>query len=144
MMPVLHANEPQLICPCLFSYSPGTSSLRQAQAPLPSSLRPLLATLWQQVQCTPRLPGRCREILCPALHSSSRKPPSTAHGGNMKWQMKGPKFTSSQFHFAHITYSTPFFNAVVRRLPCDQPLKCLLALWLSLTPTRLCLHVSQT
>lgn len=66
------------------SISPlGTSSLRQVQALPPSSPRQLPVTLWQQAQCTPHPPGRCRGIPCPALPSSSRNPQSTAHGGKM-------------------------------------------------------------
>lgn len=75
-----------IISPSPFFLSPllGISSLRQVQAPPPSSPRQLPATLWQQAQCTPHPPGRCRGTPCPALPSSSRNRQSTAHGGKMQ------------------------------------------------------------
>ncbi|CAL8235251.1 unnamed protein product, partial [Arctogadus glacialis] len=59
----------------------GTSSLRPAQAPLPSSPRRPQATPWQRVQCTPRPPGHCPGTPSRAPPLSLRSPPSTARGG---------------------------------------------------------------
>lgn len=75
------------MCSSLFSLTVGTSSLKQAQALPPSSPQLLLATLWQQAQCTPLLPGRYLGILYPAQPSSSRNRPSTAHGGKMNFHL---------------------------------------------------------
>lgn len=59
----------------------GTFFLRQGQEPLPSSPLQPLVTPWQRAQCTHHLPGRCQGIHCLGPPSSSRNPPSTAHGG---------------------------------------------------------------
>lgn len=83
------------MCSSLFSLTVGTSSLKQAQALPPSSPQLLLATLWQQAQCTPLLPGRYLGILYPAQPSSSRNPPSTAHGGKMNFSPYCPSVRKS-------------------------------------------------
>lgn len=64
-----------------FVFLPGTSFLRQGQAPLPFSPLQPLVTPWQRAQCTHPLPGHCQGILCLGPPSSSRNPPSTAPGG---------------------------------------------------------------
>lgn len=79
--PILMDHNLISLSPCLA----GISSSRQVQAPPPSSPRRLLATLWRQAQCIPHPPGRCRGIPCPAQPSSSRNPPSTAHGGKLEY-----------------------------------------------------------
>lgn len=83
------------MCSSLFSLTVGTSSLKQAQALPPSSPQLLLATLWQQAQCTPLLPGRYLGILYPVQPSSSRNPPSTAHGGKMNFSPYCPSVRKS-------------------------------------------------